>query len=279
MKNFLKFLLVFIGIILFYIYNNPDVVDKYRNASSAAEKDSVGSVENVGADTLSQSAIVTDSASSKSSNVDSVNVESTKDTIVFDTIKPRVNIDTFVFSPDAAKAKFGKVDDVVKKALTPYFKIEKHGNVEWYYARTAPICYNGGYVRCDHKAFYLMFGICETKIRSDLQLVVNLSKFKDPFVINKIYVVVDDQKFDISTKIVKNDKNMCGVFFVNYYIDLDNNEYKSLAWALYNAKSAKVLYVDNGEPGEMTVTREELDYIRHGINMFIACGQSRTSQL
>jgi hypothetical protein len=52
-----------------------------------------------------------------------------------------------------------------------------------------------------------------------------------------------------------------------------------LAWTLYNAKSAKVLYVDNGSPEEMIISKEELDYVCHGINMYIACGQSFLSKL
>ena len=49
-----------------------------------------------------------------------------------------------------------------------------------------------------------------------------------------------------------------------------------MAWALYNAKSAKVLYVDNGNPEEMIVSDEELEYVRHGI---MACGQWCGSKL
>ena len=52
-----------------------------------------------------------------------------------------------------------------------------------------------------------------------------------------------------------------------------------MAWTLYNAKSAKVLYVDNGNPEEMIVSDEEQEYVPHGINMYMACGQWCGSKL
>ncbi len=82
MKNFLKFLLVFAGVILLYIYNNPDVIDKYKTSDSSADKDSIQS-----ADTIiheSQNIKATDLDSIK---VDSVSTDSTKkESVVADSL-------------------------------------------------------------------------------------------------------------------------------------------------------------------------------------------------
>lgn len=273
MKNFFRFLLVFVGVILFYIYNNPDVVDKYKTAGTSTERDSSQCSDSTVSDTDGVNVNAVDSTNVKATASDSL----IADSLVVDTVKPRVNVDTFVYSSKYAKEKLGKVDTFVKKVLTPYFKIEPHNDVDWYMAKTAPVCSNTKMVRCDHKAFYTCFCISNRGICGGLKLTVNLTRENGPFVISKIFIVVDNKRFDITSMQSNQGKNC--IYFVNYYIDIDNEEYSPLAWALYNAKSAKVLYVDNGSPEEMNISREELDYVRHGINMYIACGQSFLSKL
>ena len=274
MKNFLRFLLVLVGVILFYIYNNPDVIDKYKTSDSSADKDSILSIDSFASDSSLVNVTVTDSM-----GVDSVSSHSVKtDSFMSASLeKPVVNVDTFVYSSKYAKENIGKVDTFVKKILTPYFKIEPGNNVDWYYAKTAPVCSNTKMVRCDHKAFYTVFGIWNGKVCGGLRLEVNLTREKEPFVISKIYIVVDNKRFDITSRQSHEGENFR--YYVNYEIFLDDEKYRDLAWALYNAKSAKVLYVDNGNPEEMSVSDEELEYVRHGINMYIACGQGEVSQL
>ena len=274
MKNFFRFLLVFVGVILFYIYNNPDVVDKYKTAGTSTERDSSQCSDSTASDTDGVNVNVVDSTNMKATASDSLIVDS----LVVDTVKPRVNVDTFVYSSKYAKEKLGKVDTFVKKVLTPYFKIEPHNDVDWYMAKTAPVCSHTKMVRCDHKAFYTCFCISNSGICGGLKLTVNLTRENGPFVISKIFVVVDDHKFDITSELSRQEKNMF-FHYVNYNIALDSDKYSSLAWALYNAKEAKILYVDNGNPEEMKISKEELDYVRHGINMYIACGQCCGSKL
>lgn len=196
-----------------------------------------------------------------------------------DTVKPKVNVDTFIYSSKSAKACKGSVDALVKKTLMPYFKLEHKNDVCWYYARTAPVCYNTNMVRCDHKAFYTSFGIKnETDVCRPLCLNVSVTNRKEPLSMSKVLIVVDGQKFDITSSVLNQGSNLF-LYYINYVVYLDTEEYGPLAWALYNAKSAKILSINNGEPDEMIVTKEELEYIRHGINMYIACGQRYDSKL
>ncbi len=269
MKNFFRFLLVLVGVILLYIYNNPDVIDKYKTTDGSTEKDS----------TQCPNTSTPDSQNVNVRAVDSTNVNAiVSDSIVADTVKPRVNLDTFVYSSKLAKTCVGRVDSSVKKTLTPYFKIENNNGIDWYYAKTAPICCSTKMVRCDHDAFFTKFGVENGNVCSSLYLHVSITRKEGPFVISKIFVVVDDHKFDITSELSRQEKNMF-FHYVNYNIALDSDKYNSLAWALYNAKEAKILYVDNGNPEEMKISKEELDYVRHGINMYIACGQCCGSKL
>lgn len=274
MKNFFRFLLVLVGVILLYIYNNPDVIDKYKTAGTSTERDSSQVVDSTFSDTSCVNVSVVDSTNMKATVSDSLGADS----LVVDTVKPRVNLDTFVYSSKLAKAYLGRVDSSVKKTLTPYFKVENNNGVDWYYAKTAPICCSTKMVRCDHDAFFTKFGVENGKVCSSLYLHVSITRKEGPFVISKIFVVADDHKFDITSELSRQEKNMF-FHYVNYNVALDSDKYNSLAWVLYNAKEAKILYVDNGNPEEMKISKEELDYVRHGINMYIACGQCCGSKL
>lgn len=274
MKNFFKFLLVLVGVILLYIYNNPDVIDKYKTAGTSTERDSSQVVDSTFSDTSCVNVSAVDSTNMKATVSDSPGADS----LVVDTVKPRVNLDTFVYSSKLAKAYLGRVDSSVKKTLTPYFKVENNNGIDWYYAKTAPICCSTKMVRCDHDAFFTKFGVENGNVCSSLYLHVSITRKEGPFVISKIFVVVDDHKFDITSELSRQEKNMF-FHYVNYNVALDSDKYNSLVWALYNAKEAKILYVDNGNPEEMKISKEELDYVRHGINMYIACGQCCGSKL
>lgn len=274
MKNFFRFLLVLVGVILLYIYNNPDVIDKYKTAGNSTERDSSQVVGSTFSDTSCVNVSAVDSTKMKTMVSDSL----IADSLVVDTVKPRVNLDTFVYSSKLAKKYLGRVDSSVKKTLTPYFKVENNNGIDWYYAKTAPICCSTKMVRCDHDAFFTKFGVENGNVCSSLYIHVSITRKDGPFVISKIFVVADDHKFDITSELSRQEKNMF-FHYVNYNIALDSDKYNSLAWALYNAKEAKILYVDNGNPEEMKISKEELDYVRHGINMYIACGQCCGSKL
>lgn len=76
MKNFFRFLLVFVGVILFYIYNNPDVIDKYKATDASADKDTIQSVEPVAADSQIVNATAVDSVLIDSIKKESVDADS-----------------------------------------------------------------------------------------------------------------------------------------------------------------------------------------------------------
>ncbi|MEE1062573.1 MAG: hypothetical protein UH071_02815 [Paludibacteraceae bacterium] len=94
MKNFFKFLLVLVGVILLYIYNNPDVIDKYKTAGTSTERDSSQVVDSTFSDTSCVNVSAVDSTNMKATVSDSLGADS----LVVDTVKPRVNLDTFVYS-------------------------------------------------------------------------------------------------------------------------------------------------------------------------------------
>lgn len=94
MKNFFRFLLVFVGVILFYIYNNPDVIDKYKTAGTSTERDSSQCSDSTASDTDDINVNAVDSTNMKATASDSL----IADSLVVDTVKPRVNVDTFVYS-------------------------------------------------------------------------------------------------------------------------------------------------------------------------------------
>ncbi len=76
MKNFFRFLLVFVGVILLYIYNNPDVIDKYKTTDASADKDTIQSVEPVTADSQIVNATAVDSVLIDSIKKESVDADS-----------------------------------------------------------------------------------------------------------------------------------------------------------------------------------------------------------
>lgn len=278
MNNFLKFLFAFVCVILVFVYNNPEVVDKYRNQNGTWEKDSVSAYIDsvVMADTQSEISSLADTV-----NIDSLNTIKTtsKDTFVLDTVKPCVNVDTFTYSSKSAKAYKGSVDAFVKKTLMPYFKLEHNGDVCWYYARTAPVCKRTNTVCADHDAFYTSFGMENGEVFSRLYLNVHITGGNRLLNLTKVLIVADNQKFDVTSNLKQKGSNAC-FYYVCYHVKLDTEEFASLAWTLYNAKSVKVLYdADNGGSGEMQISKEELEYIHHGINMYIACGQWWESKL
>ena len=94
MKKFFRFLLVFVGVILFYIYNNPDVIDKYKTAGTSTERDSSQCSDSTASDTDGVNVNAVDSTNMKATASDSL----IADSLVVDTVKPRVNVDTFVYS-------------------------------------------------------------------------------------------------------------------------------------------------------------------------------------
>lgn len=83
MKNFFKFLLVFIAVILLYVFNNPDVIDKYKTSDSSADKDSTQCVDTTVSDSQKGNVTEVDSTNMYPAVSDSINADS----LVADTIK------------------------------------------------------------------------------------------------------------------------------------------------------------------------------------------------
>lgn len=83
MKNFFRFLLVFIGVILLYVFNNPDVIDKYKTTDDSTGKDSTQCVDTTVSDSQSVNVSVVDSTNMNPAVSDSISVDS----LVTDTVK------------------------------------------------------------------------------------------------------------------------------------------------------------------------------------------------
>ncbi|MBP5704073.1 MAG: hypothetical protein J6X12_05155 [Paludibacteraceae bacterium] len=261
MKNFFKFLLVLVGVILLYIYNNPDVIDKYKTADGSTEKDSTQCVDTM----------VSDSQSINVSVIDS----SKTDPLETDTQKTGVNLNTFACSPKFAKENLGHVDTAKMNDLMPYFKIIRQKNgLNVYHPKTAPTCLTY------HDWFYITFGIENGEVHSHLYLNVNLSKEAESFDISKMVIVADDNEFDISSVEVEedNEKGLRRRWLLHTVI-LDSEQYRDLTWALYKAKSVKVAYVNHGNPCVMAISDAQLEDIRRSVDMYIACGQWKWSKL
>ena len=82
MKKFFRFLLVFVCVILFYIYNNPVVIDKYKTAGTSTERDSSQCSDSTASDTDDINVNAVDSTNMKATASDSLIVDS----IVVDTL-------------------------------------------------------------------------------------------------------------------------------------------------------------------------------------------------
>lgn len=76
--------MVFIAVILLYVFNNPDVIDKYKTADGSTGKDSTQCVDTTVSDSQKGNVITeVDSSNMNSAVSDSISVDS----LVTDTVK------------------------------------------------------------------------------------------------------------------------------------------------------------------------------------------------
>ena len=75
--------MVFIAVILLYVFNNPDVIDKYKTADGSTGKDSTQCVDTTVSDSQKGNVTEVDSSNMNSAVSDSISVDS----LVTDTVK------------------------------------------------------------------------------------------------------------------------------------------------------------------------------------------------
>ncbi len=248
MKNFFRFLLAFVGVMLLYVYNNPEVIDKYKkDLMNSTEPDSTVTVEHIESDTVKNSVKV---SAKDTVPVIVVNKEK-KSELKFKSRKPIVR-DKYT------------IDTASINELKCHFILEKNDKSDFYYPKCAPSINGKRYsnMRC----FYAYVGVFNKgQVYTNLPLnmtIVDSVKLD----IKKLVISVDEgDEFVISEKPDLypgyNEK-----YSAAYYINL--SEYQKLAWALYYADSAKVVYDNSGERREMAITSEELQYLRYSMDFY-----------
>lgn len=235
MKNFLKFLLVFVGVILVYIYNNPDVINKYKNdVMNSAEPDSAMSVEKNEADSVIEKVPV----------VEKKKVEANKGKS-----KSRKPIVRDKYTMDTATIN----------ALKCHFTIEKYNGADYYIPKCAP---KYSKIRC----FYAYLGVFNNRqVSTNLNLKITAADSVNCD-ITKLCILADGDKFEIPEKSQGVQGGYNGGFTTAFEFDL--SKYQDVAWALYYADSAKVIYEKDGKKMEMAVTSEELQYFRYSMDFY-----------
>ena len=239
MKNFFRFLLLFVGVILLYVYNNPEVIDKYKDdVKKYTEPDSTVTSEKVEPDSIKETMPVAD-----------VKKEAPKE----QKLKSRKPIVRDKYTVDTASIN----------ALKDHFILEKHDKSDFYFPKSAPRVNGKRYsnMRC----FYAYVGVFnDRQVYTNLPLSMTVVDSVE-LNIRKTLISVDGDEFIITEK-----PHLYSGYNAKYSATYDINlsEDQKLAWALYYADSAKVVYYISGKKREMAITSEELQYFRYSMDFY-----------
>lgn len=232
--------MVFVGVILLYVYNNPEVIDKYKDdVKKYMEPDSTVTSEKIEPDSIKETVPVADE---KKEPQKEQKLKSRKPIV-----RDKNTLDTASIN-----------------ALKDHFILEKYKEADFYFPKSAPIVNGKRYdnMRC----FYAYVGVFN-KRQVYTNLPMNMTVVDSVELnISKTLISVDGDEFIIADK-----PSLHSGYKEKYsaiYNNIDLSENQKLAWALYYADSAKVVYYNSGERREMAITSEELQYFRYSMDFY-----------
>lgn len=232
--------MVFVGVILLYVYNNPEVIDKYKDdLKKYTEPDSTVTSEKIEPDSIKETVPVAD-------------------------VKKEPKIEQKLKSRKPIVRDKNTLDTASINALKEHFILEKYKEADFYFPKSAPIVNGKRYdnMRC----FYAYVGVFN-KRQVYTNLPMNMTVVDSVELnISKTLISVDGDEFIITDK-----PSLHSEYKEKYsaiYNNIDLSENQKLAWALYYADSAKVVYYNSGERREMAITSEELQYFRYSMDFY-----------